>query len=109
MDGGFSSVTFICSKTDDISLEEAQDSLGLEDEMGPDWAEMDQLVKKQRSMKKRLEEMKDSKAVYGEVMNDVDEQIEVWVCTLSASLCSMGSFLVLEHARRCRTRWMCLS
>lgn len=28
MDGGFSAVTFICSKTDDISLLEAQDSLG---------------------------------------------------------------------------------
>lgn len=78
MDGGFNSVTFICSKTDDISLEEAQDSLGLDGEMGPEWAEMEQLVKKQKSMKKRLEEMKESKAVYGEVMNDVDEQIEIW-------------------------------
>lgn len=28
MDGGFSAVTFICSKTDDISIQEAQDSLG---------------------------------------------------------------------------------
>lgn len=37
MDGGFNSVTFICSKTDDVSLEEAQDSLGLSDEMDPDW------------------------------------------------------------------------
>ncbi len=46
--------------------------------MGPEWAEMEHLVKKQKSMTKRLEEMKDSKAVYGEVMNDVDEQIEVW-------------------------------
>ncbi|KAL6715664.1 hypothetical protein ACLMJK_006625 [Lecanora helva] len=36
MDGGFNSVTFICSKTDDISLEEAQDSLGLDDDMAPD-------------------------------------------------------------------------
>jgi len=78
MDGGFNSVTFICSKTDDISLEEAQDSLGLDTEMGPEWAKMDQLVKKQKFMKKRLEEMKDSRAVYGEVMNDSDEQIEVW-------------------------------
>ena len=78
MDGGFNSVTFICSKTDDISLEEAQDSLGLDDEMAPDWVKLDQLVKNQKSMKKRLDEMKESKAVYGEVINDVDEQIEVW-------------------------------
>lgn len=78
MDGGFNSVTFICSKTDDISLVEAQDTLDLEDEMGPSWEEIDGLVKKQKSLKKQLEEMKVSKAVYGEVMNDVDEQIDVW-------------------------------
>ena len=78
MDGGFSSVTFICSKTDDISLEEAQDSLGLSEEMAPDWAELDKLVKSQKSMKKRLEEMKDTKAAYGEAINDADDQIEIW-------------------------------
>ena len=78
MDGGFNSVTFICSKTDDISLGEAQDSLGLDDEMAPSWAEIDELSKRQKLMKQELEAMRDSKVVYGEVMNDVDEQIEVW-------------------------------
>ena len=78
MDGGFNSVTFICSKTDDISLEEAQDSLGLSDEMEPDWEELEHLVKKTKSMKKQMDEMKDTKAVYGESMNDIDEQIEIW-------------------------------
>lgn len=78
MDGGFNSVTFICSKTDDISLGEAQDSLGLNDEMEPDWEEMEKLGKKAKSMKKQMAEMKDTKAVYGETMNDLDEQIEVW-------------------------------
>lgn len=78
MDGGFNSVTFICSKTDDISLGEAQDSLGLDEEMAPCWEEMDGLVAQQKSMKKRLEELKNTKAVYGDAMNDVDEQIEVW-------------------------------
>ncbi|EAW12440.1 uncharacterized protein ACLA_064110 [Aspergillus clavatus NRRL 1] len=34
MDGGFNTVTFICSKTDDISLIECQESLGLEEEIG---------------------------------------------------------------------------
>lgn len=78
MDGGFNSVTFICSKTDDISLGEAQDSLGLNDEMEPDWEEMEKLGKKAKSMKQQMAEMKDTKAVYGETMNDIDEQIEVW-------------------------------
>ena len=78
MDGGFSSVSFICSKTDDISLQEAQDSLGLNDEMEPDWEELDRLVKKTKLMKKQMDELKDTKAVYGESMNEIDEQVEIW-------------------------------
>lgn len=78
MDGGFSSVTFICSKTDDISLMEAQDSLGLDEEMEASWEEMDRSVKDQRRLKNDLEAMKESKAVYGEVMADADEQLETW-------------------------------
>ena len=94
MDGGFSryvfrhgcrqfllirdSVTFICSKTDDISLTEAQDSLGLDEEMEPSWEEMDRHAKDQRRLNKDLEEMKDSKTIYGEDMADVDEQLEIW-------------------------------
>ena len=78
MDGGFSTVSFICSKTDDISLQEAQDSLGLNDEMEPEWEELDKLVTKTKSMKKQMEELKDTKAVYGESMNEIDEQVETW-------------------------------
>ena len=78
MDGGFNSVTFICSKTDDISLEEAQESLGLSDEMEPDWEELEKLGKRTKFMKKQMDELKDTKAVYGESMNDIDEQIEIW-------------------------------
>ena len=78
MDGGFNSVTFICSKTDDISIEEAQDSLGLSDDMEPDWEELDKIMKNKTSMMKQMDEMKETKAVYGETMNDIDEQIEIW-------------------------------
>ena len=78
MDGGFNSVTFICSKTDDISLEEAQDSLGLTDEMDPDWEELEKLEKKEKSIQKQMDEMKATKAVYGETMSDIDEQLEIW-------------------------------
>lgn len=78
MDGGFSSVTFICSKTDDISLMEAQDSLGLDEEMEASWEAMDRYTKDQRRLNKDLEEMKESKVVYGEVMAEVDEQLETW-------------------------------
>ena len=71
-------VTFICSKTDDISLMEAQESLDLNDQMGPCWEEIDALNKKQKSLCKELDELKDAKTIYGEVLNDADEQIDLW-------------------------------
>ncbi|KAL8823786.1 MAG: hypothetical protein Q9191_005550 [Dirinaria sp. TL-2023a] len=78
MDGGFNAVTFICSKTDDISLSEAQDSLGIEEELGPAWAEVEKLGKQIKALNKQLDEAKESKTVYAEIMNDADDELEVW-------------------------------
>ncbi|KAL8946392.1 MAG: hypothetical protein Q9222_007207 [Ikaeria aurantiellina] len=78
LDVGFGSVTFICSKTDDISLTEAADSLGLEDEMTPLWEKLDGLVKTQKTLEKELEKIKDTRSMYTEVMNDTDDQLEIW-------------------------------
>ncbi|KAL8800856.1 MAG: hypothetical protein Q9182_004876 [Xanthomendoza sp. 2 TL-2023] len=78
MDGGFSAVTFICSKTDDISISEAQDSLGLDDKMVPSWENLDHLSSKQRDLKKEIRELSDTKALYEDAADEVDEQLEVW-------------------------------
>ena len=78
MDGGLNSVTFICSKTDDISFGEAQDSLGLDEEMAPCWAEIDELSQKQNAMNKQLKELTETKAIYGETANDIEEQLDEW-------------------------------
>lgn len=72
------SVTFICSKTDDISLTEAQDSLGLDDEIAPAYEELADLKKNHKAAKQELEELKDSKSMYEEIVTDADEQIEIW-------------------------------
>lgn len=72
------SVTFICSKTDDISLMEAQESLGLDDEMAPSWQKLDDLSKKQKSLGTQLKELKETKELLGATLNDADDQIEVW-------------------------------
>lgn len=71
-------MTFICSKTDDISLMEAQESLGLDKELGESWYKMEEFNKKAKELENELRELKDTKAIYGEIMNDADEQIEVW-------------------------------
>lgn len=78
MDGGFDSVTFICSKTDDISILEAQESLGLEQEMGGLWAKSDEYNAEKRKHKKRLDELKETKEEYTAVVDEIDEQIEIW-------------------------------
>lgn len=77
-DGIYSRVTFICSKTDDISIMEATDSLGLDEQMAEDWAKMDVIENKKDVLNKTVKDTQESKAVYLEVMNDADDQIEIW-------------------------------
>lgn len=72
------SVTFICSKTDDISIMEAQESLGLDDEKSESWLKMDDLSKKQKSLESELNELKDTRELLGAAFNQADDEIEVW-------------------------------
>ncbi|KAI9789949.1 MAG: hypothetical protein M1835_001330 [Candelina submexicana] len=78
MDGGYSSVTFICSKTDDISLTEATDSLGLEDENNHLWEQLDSYDKDLKRLKNELEDLHETKTVYKQTMDDVEEQLDTW-------------------------------
>ena len=59
-------------------MEEAIDSLGLEEEL----SEFNEQIRTYREDKKRLTaklaELRESKAVYGQAMEEVDEQLEVW-------------------------------
>jgi hypothetical protein len=77
-DGTYSRVTFICSKTDDISITEASDSLGLEEAMSSKWDRYDKIERDQKRVKKELAELRESKAVFGEVLSDTDDQLEAW-------------------------------
>lgn len=78
MDGGYNAVTFICSKTDDISITEAQDSLGLEEELGPMWTKWDELRQKKTSLKRKIEGLKETKSDISAAMEAADEELEVW-------------------------------
>ncbi|QSZ34344.1 hypothetical protein DSL72_005935 [Monilinia vaccinii-corymbosi] len=77
-DGQFSRITFICSKTDDISVLEASDSLGLEDAIAEDSARIDEIDKKRDDLNAKITEMKESIAVYGSIFSDADETFDVW-------------------------------
>lgn len=78
MDGDFSSVTFICSKTDDISLTEATDSLGIEGQVAPLWEESDSQIKLQSSLKVEFKVIEEDRAARGQALEKVEVEIEVW-------------------------------
>lgn len=75
-DGTYSRITFICSKTDDISISEASESLGLE--LDSDWEKIDELERGQKTLKQSVKDLKESKAVYTELINDAEDGMEVW-------------------------------
>ncbi|KAG4443740.1 hypothetical protein IFR05_000829 [Cadophora sp. M221] len=77
-DGTYSRITFICSKTDDISITEASDSLGLEDQMSEDWDKIDAIEKELKGHKQEVKDLKESKGVFTELINDAEEGIERW-------------------------------
>lgn len=73
-------MTFVCSKTDDISLMEAQDSLGLDDEMGKSWQRIDELNRRQKSLETEIKHIRETSEILNETFNYADEQLEVWEC-----------------------------
>ncbi|CZT47980.1 uncharacterized protein RSE6_08614 [Rhynchosporium secalis] len=77
-DGTYSRITFICSKTDDISITEASDSLGLEEEMCEDWETIDTIDKELRAHRQNIKDLKESKGVSSELINDAEESLEQW-------------------------------
>lgn len=77
-DGTYSAVTFICSKTDDISITEAVDSLGLHDQMTVFDDELGEIDQKQRQVKRQIRELKGTKSDIREAVDDADENLEKW-------------------------------
>lgn len=77
-DGMFSNVTFICSKTDDISVTEATEALQLEADLSPLWEKIEALREEKKLQQEKIEEYTEQKACFGEVFDDQDTLYEVW-------------------------------
>ncbi|OTA34386.1 hypothetical protein BTJ68_04823 [Hortaea werneckii EXF-2000] len=77
-DGTYNAVTFICSKTDDISRTEATDSLGIGDEMEELDEKLEQVSRQKRSLQKNLQELEAQKKDHADVADQVDEQLEAF-------------------------------
>lgn len=77
-DGGFSSVTFICSKTDDISVTEAIDSLQLENEITELEEQRDEHRRAIKDFETQLADLKESQQVYKSAQTGISDDIETW-------------------------------
>ncbi|KAG9737576.1 hypothetical protein KCU73_g9964, partial [Aureobasidium melanogenum] len=77
-DGTYSAITFICSKTDDISNTEAADSLGLRDEFEELKEQLTSIERRRRAAEKESSKLRDQKASLRETMDNCDDEIEKW-------------------------------
>ncbi|UPX18511.1 uncharacterized protein EKO05_0008810 [Ascochyta rabiei] len=77
-DGGFSSVTFICSKTDDISITEAIDTLELEEEVERLYEQQRELERVIKDTKSRIEDLQESRNVYLLAQREIGDEIDTW-------------------------------
>ena len=77
-DGTYSNVTFICSKTDDISIQEATETLDLEDEMQEYFGKLTELTSERRKLKKSISELREKKETLDDLMNELADKEEIW-------------------------------
>ncbi|OKL63903.1 hypothetical protein UA08_00258 [Talaromyces atroroseus] len=78
MDGKLDSVSSICSKTDDISILECQESLDLEAQMSALWMRSKEYSTMKQRCEEQLDMLKETKAEYIATLDHIDEQIEAW-------------------------------
>ena len=76
-DGTYSAVTFICSKTDDISRTEAADSLQLEEFQSLD-QRLDEIRREKKIFTKEFKQLKDKKDDHAEAVEQIDDDLEKW-------------------------------
>ncbi|KAK4163169.1 hypothetical protein QBC43DRAFT_67836 [Cladorrhinum sp. PSN259] len=77
-DGTYSAVTFICSKTDDISVTEAAESLNLEEEISDAWKRIEELRGRIRGIKKQLADLKSEQDTTDELIDKNDTAWDQW-------------------------------
>ena len=78
LDGRFTSITFICSKADDISVVEAKDSLGLEEEVESGWEESDQLGCRIEDRAARIRELKADIDYTISALTTTGDELDMW-------------------------------
>lgn len=78
LDGTYSRVSFICSKTDDISITEAWESVGSSAELSPKGSQVDEITSRLSQLQKRLDELTKTKSLNEESLGKIDDDLETW-------------------------------
>ncbi|KAK7966654.1 uncharacterized protein PG986_000931 [Apiospora aurea] len=77
-DGTFSNVTFICSKTDDLLITEAADSLKLQDQIDETMRKADEFKQKVNDLKEQLANLREKRAAYDDRIDEIESSYEEW-------------------------------
>lgn len=75
-DGTYESVSFICSKTDDINITEASESVGSTEQINEWWDEIDRLEREEKELRKKENALKEERAVRSEIYDDQDTLVQ---------------------------------
>ncbi|KAI0020202.1 Dynamin family-domain-containing protein [Xylariomycetidae sp. FL0641] len=75
-DGTYSAVSFICSKTDEISVTEALESLGLDEETHESYAKVEEFREGQRYLKSKVLDTKEKLAALNQQLEECDTSRE---------------------------------
>lgn len=77
-DGTYSAVTFICSKTDDISVTEASESLGIDEEISESWGRIQDITNEIRGLKSNIADLKDERDVCDDLIDKIEQAWDTW-------------------------------
>ncbi|KAL2196856.1 hypothetical protein P885DRAFT_69332 [Corynascus similis CBS 632.67] len=77
-DGTYSAVTFICSKTDDISVTEASESLGIEEEISESWNRIQELSDDIKRIKSDMNELRDEREACNALIDKIEQTWDKW-------------------------------
>ncbi|KXH59774.1 hypothetical protein CSAL01_06423 [Colletotrichum salicis] len=77
-DGIYSAVTFICSKTDDISVIEAAESLDIESDISASWSKIEKLRGELQELKKTLNDAREEKSDLVDGLEQINTLWDKW-------------------------------
>ena len=99
-DGIQSGVSFICSKTDDISITEAAESLNIEVEVGDSWGRSEELKRHRASLAHEKAKTIARKSAIDDKIDKLDTEIEVWENLVKDIQMGGTAFAPMEESKK---------